>query len=207
MTIWLAHQEAVYKFGTYLQWAIPGYIADSANDTDNNDLKEEEEGSTVLAYHPLPDDPESDDKGELGHDTPYRSLTYHVPKNPSFPRIPTATIVSEFHAPDFLIKLDDFLKSNLINPHHPPDVNSTFPVYKHLSIPLPQISEVALHVVYDTVRVVRAEPGKLTAKGIMPVKEEQFDTVLIHKDTPNPDHHPIHGKFTLFPHCRQLNDS
>ncbi|KAJ7802298.1 hypothetical protein B0H14DRAFT_3092254 [Mycena olivaceomarginata] len=45
MTVWLARQEAVYKFGTYLQWAIPGYIADSANDADNNDLEEEEEGS------------------------------------------------------------------------------------------------------------------------------------------------------------------
>ncbi|KAJ7880813.1 hypothetical protein B0H14DRAFT_3764554 [Mycena olivaceomarginata] len=167
MTVWLARQEAVYKFGTYLQWAIPGYIADSANDADNNDLEEEEEGSAVLARHLPPDDPDSDDKGELGHNTPSRSLTYHVPKNPRFPRIPAATIVSEFHAPDFLIKLDDFLKSNSINPHHPPDVNSTFPVYKRLSIPLPQISEVASHVVYDTVRAVRAEPGKMTAKGIM----------------------------------------
>ncbi|KAJ7853846.1 hypothetical protein B0H14DRAFT_3085568 [Mycena olivaceomarginata] len=172
----LARQEAVYKFGTYLQW----------NDTDNNDLEEEEEGSAVPACHPLPDDPDSDDEGELGRDTPSRSLTYRVPKNPSFPRVPAATIVSEF-------KLDDFLKSNSINPHHPPDVNSTFPVYKRLSIPLPQISEVASHVVYDTVRAVRAEPGKLTAKGIMPAKEGQFDTVLVRKDTPDPDHHPIHG--------------
>ncbi|KAJ7833702.1 hypothetical protein B0H14DRAFT_3871564 [Mycena olivaceomarginata] len=64
MTVWLARQEAVYKFGTYLQWAIPGYIADSANDADNNDL-EEEEGSAVPARHPLPDDPDSDDEGEL----------------------------------------------------------------------------------------------------------------------------------------------
>ncbi|KAJ7876761.1 hypothetical protein B0H14DRAFT_3436508 [Mycena olivaceomarginata] len=108
MTVWLARQEAVYKFGTYLQWAIPGYIADSANDADNNDLEEEEEGSAVPARHPPPDDPDSDDEGELGHDTPSRSLTYRVPKNPSFPRVPAATIVSEFHAPDFLIKLDDF---------------------------------------------------------------------------------------------------
>ncbi|KAJ7318309.1 hypothetical protein DFH08DRAFT_1036468 [Mycena albidolilacea] len=193
MTVWLARQEAVYKFGTYLQWAIPGYIADSANDANNNDLEEEEEGSAVPAHHPPPDDPDSDDEGELGHDTPSRSLTYRVQKNPSFPRVPAATIVSEFHAPDFLIKLDDFLKSNSINPHHPPDVNSTFPVYKRLSIPLPQISEVASHVVYDTVRAVRAEPGKMTAKGIMPAKEGRFDTVLVRKDTPDPDHDPIHG--------------
>ncbi|KAJ7802297.1 hypothetical protein B0H14DRAFT_2614443 [Mycena olivaceomarginata] len=50
-----------------------------------------------------------------------------------------------------------------------------------------------MHVVYDTVRAARAEPGKMTAKGIMPAKEGQFDTVLVRKDTPDPDHHPIHG--------------
>ncbi|KAJ7876762.1 hypothetical protein B0H14DRAFT_2568141 [Mycena olivaceomarginata] len=33
----------------------------------------------------------------------------------------------------------------------------------------------------------------MTAKGIMPAKEGQFDTVLVRKDTPDPDHHPIHG--------------
>ncbi|KAJ7735424.1 hypothetical protein DFH07DRAFT_753845 [Mycena maculata] len=27
MTVWLRRQESVHKFGTYLQWAVPGYVA------------------------------------------------------------------------------------------------------------------------------------------------------------------------------------
>ncbi|KAF7328359.1 hypothetical protein MVEN_02551500 [Mycena venus] len=112
----------------------------------------------------------------------------------NFPRVPVATIVSEFHASDFLIKLDDFLESNSINPRHQPDDNSTFPVYKRLSILLPQISEVTSHIVYDTIRAVRGEPGKLTPKGIIPAKEGRFDTVLVHKSPPGHQAHPTDGK-------------
>ena len=27
MTIWLQCQEAIHRFGLYLQWAVPGYLA------------------------------------------------------------------------------------------------------------------------------------------------------------------------------------
>ncbi|KAF7347023.1 hypothetical protein MVEN_01455500 [Mycena venus] len=194
MTVWLARQEAIYKFGTYLQWAVPGYIVNpNSTNSDNNELEEEDDA--VPVPHPQPDDPDSDDEGELdGNMSSPSPLPSHVPKNPSFPRVPVATIVSEFHAPDFLIKHDDFLESNSINPRHQPDDNSAFSVYKRLSIPLPQISEVTSHIVYDTIRAVRGEPGKLTPKGIIPAKEGRFDTVLVHKSPPGHQAHPTEGK-------------
>ncbi|KAJ7810906.1 hypothetical protein B0H14DRAFT_3480210 [Mycena olivaceomarginata] len=40
MTVWLRRQEAVHKFTSYLQWAIPGYLAPSASE--NADPEEDE---------------------------------------------------------------------------------------------------------------------------------------------------------------------
>ncbi|KAJ7797991.1 hypothetical protein B0H14DRAFT_3114235 [Mycena olivaceomarginata] len=142
MTVWLARQEAVYRFSTYLQWAVPGYVIDpTATSAD----------------------------------------------------ISVATIISDFHAPDFLFRLDDFLESNSINPSVSPDENSTFPVFKRFSIPLPRISEVTSKAVHDTIRAVRGEPGKMTTKGVLPAKEGLFDTVLTRTDIPDRAHRPTEG--------------
>ncbi|KAJ6586558.1 hypothetical protein B0H10DRAFT_2168046 [Mycena sp. CBHHK59/15] len=198
------YTQQMTVFGTYLQWAVPSYIADpnsaSADNDDDDGVDDdlEYEGKTALAYlpGPPPDDPGSDDEGELDDTDAANSsssLSYRVPKNPSFPHVPVTTIVSEFHAPNFLIKLDDFLESNSINPHDQPDDNSTFPVYKRLAIPLPNISEVTSHVVYDTIRAVRGEQGKMTMKGVIPAKEGRFDTVLVRKNPPCPDQCPTDG--------------
>ncbi|KAJ7812872.1 hypothetical protein B0H14DRAFT_3112207 [Mycena olivaceomarginata] len=80
MTVWLARQEAVYRFGTYLQWA-------------DDDEKEGE-----LEAAPLPNDPNGDDE-ELDDTATSSSSSYRLPKNPSFPRVSVATIISDFHAP------------------------------------------------------------------------------------------------------------
>ncbi|KAJ6571039.1 hypothetical protein B0H10DRAFT_2107030 [Mycena sp. CBHHK59/15] len=178
MTVWLARQEAIYRFGTYLQWAVPDYIADpnSASSDEEDDADDdglEDEGNLKPTPPPPSNDPDSDEEGEGDIDGASVSSesAYRVPKNPSFPRVSVASIISEFHATDFLIKLDDFLESNSINPPIPPDENTTFPVYKRLSVPLPQISEVTSHVIRDTIQAVQAEPRKVTAKGVIPAKE------------------------------------
>ncbi|KAF7344303.1 hypothetical protein MVEN_01721900 [Mycena venus] len=194
MTVWLARQEAVYRFGTYLQWAVPGYVADptatSADSGADGEDDDEKEGEAA----PPPNDPDGDDEEEELDDTPLSSSSsYRVPKNPSFPRVSAATIISDFHAPDFLFRLDDFLESNSINPSVSPDENSTFPVFKRFSISLPRISEVTSKAVHDTIRAVRGEPGKMTTKGVLPAKEGQFDTVLTRKDIPDRAQHPTEG--------------
>ncbi|KAJ6572360.1 hypothetical protein B0H10DRAFT_2237530 [Mycena sp. CBHHK59/15] len=143
------------------------------------------------------DDGLEDEEGDIDGASVSSESAYRVPKNPSFPRVSVASIISEFHATDFLIKLDDFLESNSINPPIPPDENTTFPVYKRLSVPLPQISEVTSHVIRDTIQAVQAEPRKVTAKGVIPAKEGRFDTVLVRKDTPDRDHRPTDGNYFI----------
>ncbi|KAJ7205623.1 hypothetical protein B0H12DRAFT_1035007 [Mycena haematopus] len=169
MTVWLACQEAVYRFGTYLQWAVPGYIADSGAES-------------------LGDDDDEDDSEEKLILRPIASQ-----KTPPFPRVTVAAIVTEFHAPDFLLRLDDFLESQSINAPIPLDLTSTFPVYKRLTIPLPKISEVTSHVILDTIRAVRGEPQRMTPKGVKPEKHGQFDTVLIRQTPPERSQRPTDG--------------
>ncbi|KAJ7617664.1 hypothetical protein DFH06DRAFT_1364378 [Mycena polygramma] len=67
MTVWLTRQEAVYKFGTYLQWAVPGYG---------------DEEDTSIAPPPPPEPEDLDDEEELDH-TP----SYRIAKKPAFPSI------------------------------------------------------------------------------------------------------------------------
>ncbi|KAJ7737447.1 hypothetical protein DFH07DRAFT_753069 [Mycena maculata] len=177
MTVWLKRQEAVYKFGTYLQWAVPGYLADPSSASADDEADDPEGEPIATSPSQPPNDPDSDDEGEL-----VASPSYRIAKNPPFPRVPVTTLV-----------LEDFLKSQSIDPPIPPDENSTFPVYKRVSIPLPQIDEVSSHVVADTIRAVKGEAMQLTAKGVKPEKEGQFDTVLVHKNPPGNDLCPTEG--------------
>ncbi|KAJ7718055.1 hypothetical protein B0H16DRAFT_1678191 [Mycena metata] len=191
MTTWLARQEATYKFGTYLQWAVPGYIADLPNSSDDVD-DEDDEGTLPTPPPPPPPEPESDDEGEL-EDAPNSASIYRVAKKPAFPHLTAAIIATEFHAPDFLPNLDKFLESESINPKIQPADNSTFPVYKRLTIPLPQLSEITSHVVNDTIRAVRGEAMKFTPKGVRPEKPGRFDTILVRKDPPDRDQRATDG--------------
>ncbi|KAF7350106.1 hypothetical protein MVEN_01312700 [Mycena venus] len=63
MTVWLACQEAVYQFSTYLQWAVPSYVADptatSADSGADGEDDDEKEGEAA----PTPNDPDGDDEG------------------------------------------------------------------------------------------------------------------------------------------------
>ncbi|KAJ7623111.1 hypothetical protein DFH06DRAFT_1446810 [Mycena polygramma] len=181
MTVWLTRQEAVYKFGTYLQWAVPGYVADG--DSGGGD-KDEEDQTPV----PPPENDDSDDDEELD-DAP----TYRIAKKAAFPRITAAVIASQFHATDFLVKLEDFMDSASLNPPIQPDEHSTFPVYNQFTVLLPKILEISSHEITDTIRAVRGEPMKMTAKGVIPAKQGHFHTVLVCKDAPGRDQRPTDG--------------
>ncbi|KAJ7156433.1 hypothetical protein C8R43DRAFT_1087288 [Mycena crocata] len=143
MMVWLRRQESVHKFGTYLQWAVPGYIADpksaSAGDDDADDAGNAVDDADADAGASA-DNPQSDDEGELEHAP--ASVKYRVAKNPAFPSVTAASIQTEFRAPDFLHNLDDFLTSEGTIPRLEPAENSIFPVYKCVRVSLPEISEV-----------------------------------------------------------------
>ncbi|KAJ7649245.1 hypothetical protein B0H17DRAFT_1215369 [Mycena rosella] len=195
MTVWLRRQEAVYKFGTYLQWAVPGYLADrdssTAVDEDKDDPDEESESGSAAPEEP--DD--SDNEGEL-EDLPESSTSlplYCVAKTPPFPNLTVTSICSDFQAPDFLRNLDRFLESKSITPRLEAAENSNFPVYKCLRVTLPHISEISSEETPDTIHAIRGEPMKLTAKGVKPAKRGQFDTILVQQNPPGTDQRPTDG--------------
>ncbi|KAJ7438105.1 hypothetical protein B0H11DRAFT_1884753 [Mycena galericulata] len=178
MTVWLRRQESVHKFGSYLQWAVPGYIAVPAAQDD----PEESDGSASAVPAPVPpaaDD--SDDEGalEIIPNAPASVPVHTVAKTPGFPSLTATSIATDFHAPDFLPKLADFMDSESIPTIIEPSEASTFPVYKRLSLTLPDVSEVTSHVVLDKIRAVKGTVLKLTTKGVKPAKAGQFDTVLV----------------------------
>ncbi|KAJ6456801.1 hypothetical protein C8R47DRAFT_996166 [Mycena vitilis] len=177
MTVWLRRQESVHKFGSYLQWAVPGYLAPLTTadlDSDADDDDDEDVDSTVPVAHASVDPPDdSDDEGDE------LSLpTFSIAKKPAFPTMAVTTIVADFHAPAFLDNLAEFLHSKSIIPLLVPTENSVFPVYKRFSLSLPPIREVGSSELRDTIRAVKREPLRLTPKGVKPEKAGQFDTVL-----------------------------
>ncbi|KAJ6591367.1 hypothetical protein B0H10DRAFT_2167842 [Mycena sp. CBHHK59/15] len=177
MTVWLRRQEAVYKFGMYLQWAVPGYIAD----IESAEAGKIDDGDDPPEPVPVPQEHEdSDDEGELEEPHgPVASVpTYSVAKKPGFPRLTVASISADFHAPDFIPHLARFLDTKSIIPRLIPTNNSTFPVYKHLSLTLPRVSEATSHDVQDKIKAVKSEPFKMTSKGVRQAKPGQFDTIL-----------------------------
>ncbi|KAJ7207810.1 hypothetical protein B0H12DRAFT_1034405 [Mycena haematopus] len=200
MTVWLRRQEAVYRFGTYLQWAVPGYIAqpESASAAEDDD-DEDPDDTTASPSVPVPsqsaeaDDDSDDELEDAPKSVEPSAPIYRVAKKPAFPRLTAASICTQFKAPDFLFNLDDFLKSHAITPRVEPSENSTFPVYKRLSIPLPTIPEVGSHDVMDRIRAVRAQPLQMTAKGVIPAKAGQFDTILVRSVKPGADQRPTDG--------------
>ncbi|KAJ6508168.1 hypothetical protein C8R45DRAFT_1050452 [Mycena sanguinolenta] len=178
MTVWLRRQERVHKFGSYLQWAVPGYTAPSTSDEGNSengdvddDADEVEEGPAKSAD--LPDD--SNDSDDEVDQLP----TFSIAKKPTFPSATVASIVSDFAAPAFLTNIERFLASKSIVPLLTPADNSTFPVYRRFSLFLPTIDEAKSSATRDTIRAVKAAPQHMTTKGVKRAKAGQFDTVLV----------------------------
>ncbi|KAJ7019294.1 hypothetical protein C8F04DRAFT_1182372 [Mycena alexandri] len=175
MTVWLRRQEAVHKFGTYLQWAVPGYTAPTNSGGDIDAVEEEDDEHEPEPTTPDSDTEDSDDEGEVEELSP----AFTVAKTPGFPTVTVAAIQADFHAPDFIRNLGRFLQTKGITPRLQPALNTTFPLYKRLSFTLAQIPEVGSTNVRDTVRAVRSERSRITPKGIIPAKPGQFDTVLV----------------------------
>jgi hypothetical protein len=195
MTVWLRRQESVHKFGSYLQWAVPGYLAPITSADSSDD---EDEDLEDAPGQDLPED--SDDKGELEEVATSKESskpTYLVAKKPGFPSLTAQVITTDFKAPDFLDNLADFLHSKSIIPHLVPTNSSTFPVYKKLSLTLPVIAEVGSGDTRDTIRAVKGQPLRMTPKGVRAEKAGQFDTVLARLRPKQADECATGGNFSL----------
>ncbi|KAJ7720241.1 hypothetical protein B0H16DRAFT_1256247, partial [Mycena metata] len=112
---------------------------------------------------------------------------------PGFPSVTVEAIQADFHAPDFIHNLGRFLQTKGITPRLQPALNTTFPLYKRLFLTLAQIPEVGSASVRDTVRAVRGERSRITAKGIIPAKPGTFDTVLVRVQPREVNDAPTHG--------------
>jgi hypothetical protein len=191
MTVWLRRQESVHRFGTYLQWAVPGYIAPTTSDDAEEDEDDEADGD-VSDANDLPE--HSDDDGEDLDETPAQSA-FTVAKTPAFPGLTVASITTDFHAPAFLDNLADFLHSKSIIPRIVPANNSMFPVYKKITLSLPDIPEAHSSIRSDTIRAVEASSLITGATGIKQAKAGQFDTVLVRISSRRANEGPTDGKF------------
>ncbi|KAJ7121947.1 hypothetical protein C8R43DRAFT_1148665, partial [Mycena crocata] len=171
MTVWLRRQESVHKFGTYLQWAAPGYLASINAPVDEG---EEEEESDAADPEPEADDDDEDETVAIN-----LVPTFKIAKTPGFPNLTAASIMTNFHAPGFLLEITRFLQSKSLVPHFIPGDNTAFAVYKRFSVPLPRITAVGPTIVQDAIRAVKGHPSKVTPRGIVPENAGQFDTVLV----------------------------
>ncbi|KAJ6564347.1 hypothetical protein B0H19DRAFT_941521 [Mycena capillaripes] len=190
MTVWLRRQESVHKFGSYLQWAVPGYTAPihSADIDADADAEEEEYASDSDDVDDSDDSDDSDDET-----APEDGSTFTVAKKPAFPNLSAASIAFDFHAPAFLNNLARFLQSkNIVRPLIPAD-NSTFPVYKKFSLYLPRIAEVGSSNIRDTIRAIKGQPLRITPKSVTPAKAGQFDTVLARTNPRRANEGPTDG--------------
>ncbi|KAJ7875772.1 hypothetical protein B0H14DRAFT_2568622 [Mycena olivaceomarginata] len=168
------------KAYTYqMTWAVPGYIAEPASADEAEPEGEDDEEVETVPPEPSSQVPEdSDDEGEL--DVPHNPSTsmpvYTVAKTPGFPNVTVASLSTDFHAPDFLRNLKDFLDSKSIT-----------------ATTQPSQMIVTSHVVLDKIRAVKSEQGRVTAKGFKPAKAGRFDTVLVRTGSPVEGESPTSG--------------
>jgi len=181
MTTWLRRQEAIHCFCLYLQWAIPGYVAETSRDGVGDD--------EVLA-----DDGE--DLADLDSNQEEK-LPYTIAKMPSSPHVTIASITSDFGAIDFLLHLKKFILAQFIVSPTPPTEASTIPIFKQFSLSLPLIPEISSKPVKDTIHAAKLEPGKITKGGLKGATPARMSTVLVQERVANIDKGLLDGAFRL----------
>ncbi|KAJ4479710.1 hypothetical protein C8J55DRAFT_455705 [Lentinula edodes] len=173
MTVWLRRQEAVQRFASYLQWAVPGYIAEltGEEEADNEDEDEEEA------------EEEDQDITE-----------YKVAKRPPL-RGTVTSIEKDYDADWFIWYLNEFFTDYSIDrANGDPLTNDTvFPIYKQIRLSLPSLPEALSENQIDVVHATHAEPEVWTWKGLTPAKPALTSTVLVRVGTNDPSKGPLHG--------------
>ncbi|KAL1677740.1 hypothetical protein EV122DRAFT_213521 [Schizophyllum commune] len=198
MTRWLARQEAVWRFGTFLQWAMPGYVANTTATAEDHDgeededdeLREGEDGAEKVV------DAEADDEGDETEDV-YSEENYAVAKVPPFPRLSLSSIFRDYHVDELQYHLLTFLDHEGIIPLHTDlGINSpiTFPVYKDVKLKLETLAEAASESVDDKVVAIPAKPRRVTKAGVaLPASPAQWSTALVRERAAKQDAGPLDG--------------
>ncbi|KAI5827823.1 hypothetical protein K523DRAFT_278136 [Schizophyllum commune Tattone D] len=186
MTRWLARQEAIWSFDTYLQFAMPDYNKGSSA-AEGAGRGEEGEGD---GRHET--DGGADGQGFDG-EIERADANYIVAKHPSFPRSSLASIFDHYDVDELKFHLLKFLDSKGISPlSEDLGVDSwiRFPVYKQVKIKLPFVRQAASESVID--RVI-ASPASLRhtprSKG---EDTSTFSTILAQESKGNGEN-PLEG--------------
>ncbi|KAJ7168730.1 hypothetical protein C8R46DRAFT_897819, partial [Mycena filopes] len=165
MTTWLMRREAIDRFASYLQWAIPGYLVE-LNDpapVESDDVSD--------------DDSDDDDTEDTAHSDSGPAPAYTIAKKAPFPRVPVASLEQDYGAQDFLFHLEDFLRAEDLLPRRFDTISAKFPVYKRVVLKIPAVVQVSTSITNDPVRATPATPSK----GLKKAVPAHFDTVLARK--------------------------
>jgi len=183
MTMWLRRQESIYRFGLYLQWVVPGYIAkmdahkvDEDTGERDNELKDD-------------DGIEMDDIS----DATETRVTYQVAKKPSNVGLSITSIIDDFGAVDFLMQFNTFLQTTL-QVTTIANNQTQFSIYKHIALFLPPIPEVSSNPIRDVIHSTKAIPQVVTGNGIKHGVPARFSTVLVRVENFNSKLAPMDGK-------------
>ncbi|KAG6808947.1 hypothetical protein H0H92_002281 [Tricholoma furcatifolium] len=166
MTVWLRRQEAITKFGLYLQWTIPKYAA----------CMREALGSREDADSEVEEEEEREAEKDLQQQT-----VVHIAKKPPLPRVSLTSIHTDFGATQFLPHLTTFLRQQAFSLSQPLTEYTTFPVYHRLRLslpPIPEVSRTALNL-KDSVIATRFRPAVISRQGIKRAMPAKFSTVLV----------------------------
>ncbi|KAL1674742.1 hypothetical protein EV122DRAFT_293228 [Schizophyllum commune] len=208
MTRWLARQEAVWRFGTFLQWAMPGYNAagDSGgdgDDDDDTDGRDEDEGGDEGerqegdSQEKVGSDDADDEEEDEEEDDQYNEENYRVAKHPPFPRLSLASIFRDYHVDELRYHLLRFLDQQGIVPLRTDlDERSsiTFPVYKQVKLKLPSLPEAASESDEDKIVAIPAKPRRITRIGtVKPAVAAQWGTALVRDREARPGAGPLDG--------------
>ncbi|KAH9928242.1 hypothetical protein B0H21DRAFT_781211 [Amylocystis lapponica] len=149
MTSWLARQEAVSCFQSFLAWAEPSLVPAHQGRGDKDlDTAAEADGMDTGA--------------EVGTES------YHIAKKPGFGHVKVQMLVKSFGCTDFLHTLEDFLRKQ--SRQH----RTCFPVYRRMHVSLPALQQVLHLPKKDTIRTTPA----LRAQGLKKAVPAHFNTVL-----------------------------
>ena len=105
MMKWLDHWEATEQFRAYLDWLLQHEELDDLKSNDK-EFRDSSEGMGHKSDIDLMVDAINDNEPTSNTDLP---ITHHLPVKPRFQLVNVNTIVSEFHATNFLSTLTTFI--------------------------------------------------------------------------------------------------
>jgi hypothetical protein len=167
MTVWLGRQEAVARFGAYQEYLNkrdhPGEVLEN-EDEDHGDGDDGEELNTPQAVV-----------------ASTSKVRYVLAVKPGFPSSRINTIISDFHAVNFINCFSTFIRRLYPPPSQPtlPNLVDYFDLFKRLTITRPSLPAVGSPHFVDHIRTTPEIPANSSKIKAVPA---HFDTVLVETD-------------------------